>query len=985
MKKSMLTCLMLILLIGSVSAFVSPFHQINLGEKVLFSEESGIQIKNNRMWISFIEMGIPHLLKLGVSDNYGLSFTYTVIDTISVLPALSAPSLEVNEDSIVNIFYTRKHNETSNINLHHVKVENGQIVSSQVILDGVKNEPIIKRFGNTWQILAKKYLYKQLAYFQYFTNKELNILAEEGVTAYVSFNGNSIFNGPVHSNSDIRIFNGPGQVNPNSPGWPLFENFVSTSKQFVNQNQNSPLIGSPAPVDGIFQGGYQENADSLKIDWIGSAPLISPYGSSTQTFENKIFKCHIEGSMINVYILDFTQTHIDTFVVYKHYPDEEHPVVTSQPDTYMADSLWTNYITIRDTLWHPPYEFSIENNGIYLPGTVWIEGNVSGKTMVACGGDAYITGNITYAETTPGQSPDNNTTDFFGLVSEKSIYLKYKYREPYDGSYITHANNSQGPDGHVYLYGAYAALGRNTGGENGFRNEGVFSYEYQHPHGAVMPFRGISQFTGQDTLYKYIDFHRHRFPPVSPNISNRPLWHYWPNQTPDLMSNGYPNNSISDYDYTQAYGDIMYKTSDYPWYNPVWPEKDAGPVPQNLNTDITWERGTLHLFGSIAQQRRGFMHRSGTASSNNNLDMGIWNPPYVLGPPHRPTGYQLDYHYDSRLADNQLPYFPSTLTGISEYRFLQVDENSQVTDNQLIEDLRDVHKMMFTSDSNRIACIYKRGQNTGLYLKYSNNQGQNFETIELPLQNPIADMMISDNWLNVLYLQSNQWKMLRFNLDNEAQNTIHLNIEDTEPEAYLKPQLLKTTNNNLLLAIYEGNEAKNDNLNELENPVLLDSFETLDFDQFCLFSGPTDSLYIIAKKDTATESLEPWMNYDHFDKTNRWSDIYLAKACLNGITPVEEETIQPEKSFSLLVYPNPFNPATTVDFFLPEQDEINLYIYNIKGQKINTLHKGILGKGQHHFIFNGKDTYRKSVASGIYFIRLEGQKYNYTQKVLLLK
>ncbi|MCF8298282.1 MAG: T9SS type A sorting domain-containing protein [Saprospiraceae bacterium] len=84
-------------------------------------------------------------------------------------------------------------------------------------------------------------------------------------------------------------------------------------------------------------------------------------------------------------------------------------------------------------------------------------------------------------------------------------------------------------------------------------------------------------------------------------------------------------------------------------------------------------------------------------------------------------------------------------------------------------------------------------------------------------------------------------------------------------------------------------------------------------------------------------------------------------------------------------YPNPFNPTTTISFSLPDEQEIDLTIYNIKGQKVKRLIKGQLTAGQHSMIWDGKDTNEKSVGTGIYFYKLKTGNDVLTRKMLMLK
>ncbi len=84
-------------------------------------------------------------------------------------------------------------------------------------------------------------------------------------------------------------------------------------------------------------------------------------------------------------------------------------------------------------------------------------------------------------------------------------------------------------------------------------------------------------------------------------------------------------------------------------------------------------------------------------------------------------------------------------------------------------------------------------------------------------------------------------------------------------------------------------------------------------------------------------------------------------------------------------YPNPFNPTTTISFSLPNEQEIELSIYNIKGQQVKTLYSGIADEGEHTIIWSGKDLNDKTVSSGIYFYKLKTNNKELTRKMLLMK
>ena len=91
-------------------------------------------------------------------------------------------------------------------------------------------------------------------------------------------------------------------------------------------------------------------------------------------------------------------------------------------------------------------------------------------------------------------------------------------------------------------------------------------------------------------------------------------------------------------------------------------------------------------------------------------------------------------------------------------------------------------------------------------------------------------------------------------------------------------------------------------------------------------------------------------------------------------------------NYKLNNYPNPFNPKTTISFSIKNQSDIELTIYNIKGQKIKTLIHNKFAKGSHSIIWNADDELKNSVSPGIYFYKLNvNGKTEAVKRCLLLK
>ena len=85
-------------------------------------------------------------------------------------------------------------------------------------------------------------------------------------------------------------------------------------------------------------------------------------------------------------------------------------------------------------------------------------------------------------------------------------------------------------------------------------------------------------------------------------------------------------------------------------------------------------------------------------------------------------------------------------------------------------------------------------------------------------------------------------------------------------------------------------------------------------------------------------------------------------------------------------YPNPFNPTTTISFFVKEQSFVQLEILNTLGQTIKTLvSKELDGNRSHKVTWDATNESNSKVASGVYFYRVINGNNIRVKKLILIK
>jgi photosystem II stability/assembly factor-like uncharacterized protein len=106
----------------------------------------------------------------------------------------------------------------------------------------------------------------------------------------------------------------------------------------------------------------------------------------------------------------------------------------------------------------------------------------------------------------------------------------------------------------------------------------------------------------------------------------------------------------------------------------------------------------------------------------------------------------------------------------------------------------------------------------------------------------------------------------------------------------------------------------------------------------------------------------------------------ILKTTNGGISSISVSN-NPVRKFELKQnYPNPFNPKTIINYELEIMNDVELSIYNILGQKVETLVNEEQKAGIYHVEWDGS-----SLASGVYYYRLEAGEFRSVKKMILIK
>jgi len=146
--------------------------------------------------------------------------------------------------------------------------------------------------------------------------------------------------------------------------------------------------------------------------------------------------------------------------------------------------------------------------------------------------------------------------------------------------------------------------------------------------------------------------------------------------------------------------------------------------------------------------------------------------------------------------------------------------------------------------------------------------------------------------------------------------------------------------------------------------------------QIKLSSASTDTLITIFNNQQSQT----------FSVTTSFQPTLLVIDPNSNILKVESTTkvdgrFSDDKDFALLQnYPNPFNPSTTIVYYLAHACDVKLTVYDAMGREVLVPVNGYTNSGVHEVKINGN-----SMASGVYYYKLEKSSQNIVKPMVLLR
>ncbi|MBC8384090.1 MAG: carboxypeptidase regulatory-like domain-containing protein, partial [Candidatus Cloacimonetes bacterium] len=177
--------------------------------------------------------------------------------------------------------------------------------------------------------------------------------------------------------------------------------------------------------------------------------------------------------------------------------------------------------------------------------------------------------------------------------------------------------------------------------------------------------------------------------------------------------------------------------------------------------------------------------------------------------------------------------------------------------------------------------------------------------------------------------------------------------------------------------VYEANTS-----DPVYNAIVFISNEFFNVGVFSNMEGfyEADLLNGIYTVDVTKEGFETEFIYDVvIDNDDVFLNVFLTPEI--GVDDVEQISINQLHQNS----PNPFKDQTTISFSLKENSDVQIDIYNIRGQFVKTLIDAKKDRGFYNIVWDGKDNDNRPVSAGVYLYKFRSSEYTSSRKMIIIR
>ena len=326
------------------------------------------------------------------------------------------------------------------------------------------------------------------------------------------------------------------------------------------------------------------------------------------------------------------------------------------------------------------------------------------------------------------------------------------------------------------------------------------------------------------------------------------------------------------------------------------------------------------------------------------------------------------------------------------------------------------HPMIMTvSDSYAIAADLS--DTTGGY--YGGQYMAIFDSTQVSIDMDNFDFSF-DNFLMESYYGTNS-----INVDGEIGAVMYELLSGVETEIPLPSMLLDSAfndDNQNYLSIYDDGSGIAINVEEdgyygtmidtsyFTWNVSNDSIYVTTYDDYYSDSSQVDAMAYFFSGDTLVfgQNIDPceeggyyYYYYDTYDDCFEYSDLGNYALGVTGIQDFHQGMMMYYTAYDVVsttlennmplefevypAYPNPFNPVTTIGYYLPNKGSVNITIYDMMGREIKVLQSGIQTPGHSKVQWNATNNEGQPVSAGVYLYQINIDGKMDTKKMVLLK